>query len=334
MPTFFNPGGRTLAGGDMMPFVIPCPKADAARIRINASICLLRTADPFVGVVAFAPPGLAFYFALTQRLRAGLMNSALAGCCRDIAQFPIAPESLRSRHAFAGIRAGAGLGAGAGVRAGADLRAASGGSALRWASLFGCIGYAGRFWNHRQPALGHEIHGLLDRDAHDAGLLVNPVVTLQSLVLVFEFLDELRPFAVFEDGFGERLVDLLLNLARRHDIRIHAGLDRHGICRRLMAPIIAVEEAIHSHQDEIDRDPDDSEPAEEVEHTEWAEILVFEALGRALPGIEVLFTHAWAPELASRRRRRRVGAATNSNCGRSKRARDRPSRTGSADRPR
>src|SRR5437899_445619 len=77
MPTFFNPGGRTLAGGDMMPFVIPCPKADAARIRINARIWLLRTADPFVCVVAFAPPGLAFYLALTQRLRAGLMNSAL-----------------------------------------------------------------------------------------------------------------------------------------------------------------------------------------------------------------------------------------------------------------
>jgi hypothetical protein len=68
-----------------MPFVIPCPKADAARIRINARIWLLRTADPFVGVVAFAPPGLAFYLALTQRLRAGLMNSALAAVARDIA---------------------------------------------------------------------------------------------------------------------------------------------------------------------------------------------------------------------------------------------------------
>src|SRR5579864_2726916 len=288
MPTFFNPGGRTLAGGDMMPFVIPCPKADAARIRINARIWLLRTAVPFVCVVAFAPPGLAFYFVLTQRLRAGLMNSALAGCCRDIAQFPNAPESLWSRYAFADIRAGAGL------------RVGAGGSTLRRACLFGCIGYAGRFWNDRQAALGHEIHGLLDRDAHDAGVPVNPVVAFQSIVLVFEFLDELRPFAVFEDGFGECLVDLLLNLARRHDIRIHAGVDRHGICRRLMAPVIAVEEAIHPHQDEIDRDPDDSEPAEEVEHTEWAEILVFVALGRVLSGIEVFFTHAWDSCLGSR----------------------------------
>src|SRR5580765_6292882 len=34
MPTFFSPGGRTFAGGDMMPCVIPCPKAHAARSRI------------------------------------------------------------------------------------------------------------------------------------------------------------------------------------------------------------------------------------------------------------------------------------------------------------
>jgi len=30
MPTLLSPGGRTFAGGDMMPLVIPWPKAHAA----------------------------------------------------------------------------------------------------------------------------------------------------------------------------------------------------------------------------------------------------------------------------------------------------------------
>ena len=31
MPTFFSPGGRTFAGGDMMPCVIPWPQAGGLR---------------------------------------------------------------------------------------------------------------------------------------------------------------------------------------------------------------------------------------------------------------------------------------------------------------
>ena len=31
MPTFFSPGGRTFAGGDMMPCVIPWPHAGGLR---------------------------------------------------------------------------------------------------------------------------------------------------------------------------------------------------------------------------------------------------------------------------------------------------------------
>src|SRR2546422_5178692 len=35
MPTFFNPGGRTLAGGERMPWVILWPKADTVAQRIS-----------------------------------------------------------------------------------------------------------------------------------------------------------------------------------------------------------------------------------------------------------------------------------------------------------
>src|SRR5215470_7166289 len=38
MPTFFNPGGRTFAGGDMMPCLMFCPNADAARSNIAAIV--------------------------------------------------------------------------------------------------------------------------------------------------------------------------------------------------------------------------------------------------------------------------------------------------------
>jgi hypothetical protein len=31
MPTFFNPGGRTFAGGDSMPCVMPWPHEDGLR---------------------------------------------------------------------------------------------------------------------------------------------------------------------------------------------------------------------------------------------------------------------------------------------------------------
>src|SRR5580704_6095696 len=36
MPTFFSPGGRTLAGGDKMPWFIPWPEAVAASRRLSA----------------------------------------------------------------------------------------------------------------------------------------------------------------------------------------------------------------------------------------------------------------------------------------------------------
>jgi hypothetical protein len=43
MPTFFNPGGRTLAGGDTGPCVIPCPKADGLRkLAANTVTAIIR----------------------------------------------------------------------------------------------------------------------------------------------------------------------------------------------------------------------------------------------------------------------------------------------------
>src|ERR1700732_1042002 len=53
MPTFFNPGGRTLGGGDRMPLPMPWPRAAPARsamprkpVTIEFTNCLvLHTAD-------------------------------------------------------------------------------------------------------------------------------------------------------------------------------------------------------------------------------------------------------------------------------------------------
>src|SRR6266853_763825 len=65
MPTFFNPGGRTLGGGDIMPLPMPWPQAAPARSAIASAIvgkaatiefanCLmLHTAD----ILSFARSG-------------------------------------------------------------------------------------------------------------------------------------------------------------------------------------------------------------------------------------------------------------------------------------
>src|SRR5260370_31837725 len=65
MPTFFNPGGRTLGGGDIMPLPMPWPQAAPARCAMTSAIprrpatieftnCLvLHTAD----ILSFARSG-------------------------------------------------------------------------------------------------------------------------------------------------------------------------------------------------------------------------------------------------------------------------------------
>src|SRR5438874_991326 len=48
MPTFFNPGGRTLAGGDMMPLVIPWPSAAEHRVSVPSRIAAIISDCEFV----------------------------------------------------------------------------------------------------------------------------------------------------------------------------------------------------------------------------------------------------------------------------------------------
>jgi hypothetical protein len=66
MPTFCKYGGRTLDGGDMMPFVIACPQAVAAS---SVTASKARAAEIellyFVEFTSFHP----FYMALSEHLR-------------------------------------------------------------------------------------------------------------------------------------------------------------------------------------------------------------------------------------------------------------------------
>ena len=55
MPTFFRPGGRTFAGGDIMPLVMPWPKADAdiksaaKMVRIRFELLVIFSTVNFLG---------------------------------------------------------------------------------------------------------------------------------------------------------------------------------------------------------------------------------------------------------------------------------------------
>src|ERR1700687_2161125 len=88
MPTFFNPGGRTLGGGDIMPLPMPWPRAAPARSAIASARprklatieftnCLvLHTAD----VLSFARSGgfrLRRFGSLLLYRRGGLRRGAL-----------------------------------------------------------------------------------------------------------------------------------------------------------------------------------------------------------------------------------------------------------------
>src|SRR5438445_3298549 len=63
MPTFFNPGGRTLAGGDMMPLVIPWPSAAERRVSIASRIAAIISGCEFVLLLTALLP-FPFYSAL------------------------------------------------------------------------------------------------------------------------------------------------------------------------------------------------------------------------------------------------------------------------------
>src|SRR6266849_4137352 len=93
MPTFFNPGGRTLGGGDIMPLPMPWPRAAPARSAIPSAMprkpaiieftnCLvLHTAD----ILSFARSfgfSLRRFGGLLLYRRGGLRRGAL---CRRFA---------------------------------------------------------------------------------------------------------------------------------------------------------------------------------------------------------------------------------------------------------
>src|SRR3977135_944871 len=95
MPTFFNPGGRTLGGGDIMPLPMPWPQAAPARSAIPSAIpskpatieftkCfVLHTAD----ILSFARSGgfsLRCFGGLLLYRRGGLRLGVLrrGGLCR------------------------------------------------------------------------------------------------------------------------------------------------------------------------------------------------------------------------------------------------------------
>src|ERR1700682_620399 len=90
MPTFFNPGGRTLGGGDIMPLPMPWPEAAPARSAIPSAIVgkpatieftkcfVLHTAD----ILSFARSGgfsLRCFRGLLLYRRGGLRRG---GLCR------------------------------------------------------------------------------------------------------------------------------------------------------------------------------------------------------------------------------------------------------------
>src|SRR5580765_992753 len=189
-----------------------------------------------------------------------------------------------------------------------------------------------RLRNHWQAALLEQIHRAVNRDTDYAVLLVDPVITSQNFVLFFQFFHVLRLLAVLKHWLWKRLLRLIQNLFIVHRLRIDACRGRHRIRRRLMHPVVVVEEPVHADQDEIDHHPKDRNPAHEVEDTLRAQILVFVARIRIVPA-DFLVTHVRAPALPWRTRRKQAAAESNSGCGRSKPATVHPFRKESADRP-
>src|ERR1700686_3549159 len=61
MPTFFNPGGRTLGGGDIMPLPMPWPRAAPARSAIARKPVIIEFKNCFVlppaDILSFARSG-------------------------------------------------------------------------------------------------------------------------------------------------------------------------------------------------------------------------------------------------------------------------------------
>src|SRR5215469_2146533 len=134
---------------------------------------------------------------------------------------------------------------------------------------------------------------------------------------------------------GEGLVDFPDSFRKRHgSARIDSRLHGHWVGRDLVFSVVSIEVAVHANHDEIDHHADDSEPGHEIEDALRAQIFLLEAVV-SVPVVQgVMHVDAPVPTPVSRRRRIAAAAAMSSDCGKSTRAKGRPSRTGSPDRPR
>src|SRR5208282_2779238 len=99
---------------------------------------------------------------------------------------------------------------------------------------------------NRQAALRDQLHGTVDRNPHNAFILIHPVVGGELPVLILDERAKLRAFVYLEAWLREGLCFLMgydagVGLRRRHRAQ-----------GRLVRMVIAVEEAVYAERDEID----------------------------------------------------------------------------------
>src|ERR1700674_5465195 len=304
MPTFFNPGGRTLGGGDIMPLPMPWPQAAPARSAIPSAIvgkpatieftnCLvLHTADILSWRAGYPAPARA-------------VNLAKISC----------PKSFARSGGFSRPRFG-------------GLLLYPRGSLGRGTLCRRCA-----FRMNRQAALLDQLHGAVDRNPHRTSVLIHPVIGGKLPVLILDERAKLRALVFFEPWFRE-----IFCVLRRDGAGV--GLWRHHRAHgRLVRRCITVEEAVHAEHDEIDDDADQHQACQKIKRTPGTQILLLETvvIGHVLMRHRLIrhgvLTHALAPIRPAQSRRKRATAAANSGCGRSTRSRFRPWRRGARGLP-
>src|SRR5712692_503719 len=299
MPTFFNPGGRTFAGGDMMPWVMPCAQAWVVSRSIAANNSHLEHLDFIASRTA-----LVLFLASSQ--------SAVPTTSTMVTSSAIRPPCISVRPAR--------------LKPCPDTTL-----------LFRCWGFprllpfAHRcskilcvLRTRRQAALRHEFHGPLDRNMDHTCLLVHPAVAVQLLFFFEAEVVDLQP-----------LVPLKARLRKLGDVfgRDHARVSFRRLHQRalrgLMRFLIRVQVGVHPSQNEKKQHADNSQPDQKAEHALGAQVLPFElAAGAGFPVFDRSFTHAPVQVPPWRIRHTRAEAASNSGCGRSKPATGRPSLRG------
>ena len=124
MPTFCKPGGRTFAGGDMMPLVMPWPKAGrvmsmatnaAARMRFELLVMFSNAFHPAIlGSArveqAFRPASKAVSLGFSPMYLSGLKPPSPASCgTTKVVPFPDPMPSQKSCPLLLLRRLGAGI---------------------------------------------------------------------------------------------------------------------------------------------------------------------------------------------------------------------------------